>query len=67
MDPEWLAMANEAVDMNQDRIEVGGVLAAGSRTQEGTGRPLLTGLSVSMPASTSFQSRFVPVQCLGGH
>lgn len=45
MDEEWLARANEAVDNFQDRIEVGSELAHGSKSQAGTGRPLLSGLA----------------------
>ena len=44
MDEQWLAEANEAVDKFQDRIVVGNELAAGSVSQAGTGRPLLSGL-----------------------
>ena len=49
MDAEWLAQANEAVDRFQDRIQVGGELAGGSKSQAGTGRPLLPGL-LDLPA-----------------
>ena len=49
MDEEWLEKANEAVDKFQDRIEVGAELARGSKSQAGTGRPLLPGL-VDLPA-----------------
>ena len=48
MDDEWLARANEAVDKFQDRVEVGPELAGGSKSQAGTGRPLLGGL-VDLP------------------
>lgn len=44
MDEEWLALANEAVDKFQDRVEVGAELSGGSKSQAGTGRPLLSGL-----------------------
>ena len=44
MDDEWLALANEAVDKFQDRVVVGSELARGSKSQAGTGRPLLSGL-----------------------
>lgn len=44
MDEEWLALANEAVDKFQDRVMVGSELARGSKSQAGTGRPLLSGL-----------------------
>jgi hypothetical protein len=49
MDAEWLAQANKAVDQFQDRVEVGSELAGGSKSQAGTGRPLLPGL-VDLPA-----------------
>jgi len=49
MDGVWLEKANEAVDKFQDRIEVGAELARGSKSQAGTGRPLLPGL-VDLPA-----------------
>ena len=45
MDEEWLARANEAVDKFQDRVQVGSELAGGSKSQAGTGRPLLSGLN----------------------
>jgi hypothetical protein len=48
MNDEWLARANEAVDKFQDRVEVGSELAGGSKSQAGTGRPLLGGL-VDLP------------------
>jgi len=44
MDAEWLAAANEAVDRFEDQIVVGSELSGGSKTQAGTGRPLLGGL-----------------------
>jgi len=44
MDEAWLAKANEAVDMFQDKVVVGSELARGSKSQAGTGRPLLSGL-----------------------
>ena len=44
MDPEWLEAANGVVDKFQDRIVVGSELARGSKSQAGTGRPLLSGL-----------------------
>jgi len=44
MDEEWLAIANEAIDKFEDRIEVGGELSGGSTALAGTGRPLLNGL-----------------------
>ena len=62
MDPEWLAAANTAVDLHQDRIDVGTVLSGGSRTQEGTGRPLLSGLSELPPPhgpSQPFRSHLI--------
>ena len=48
MDEDWLARANEAVDKFQDRIQVGSELSGGSKSQAGTGRPLLSGL-VDLP------------------
>ncbi|NKB69582.1 MAG: hypothetical protein GKR89_21135 [Candidatus Latescibacteria bacterium] len=45
MDQEWLERANEAVDKYQDRIQVGSELSGGSKSQAGTGRPLLGGLT----------------------
>ncbi len=44
MDEEWLTQANKIVDAHQDRIEVGSELSGGSKSQAGTGRPLLSGL-----------------------
>ena len=44
MDEEWLALANEVVDNFQDRVEVGSELSGSSKSQAGTGRPLLSGL-----------------------
>ena len=44
MDEEWLQAANEAIDRFEDRIEVGGELAHGSKTLAGTGRPTLPAL-----------------------
>ncbi|MBT4139692.1 MAG: hypothetical protein HOE48_17365 [Candidatus Latescibacteria bacterium] len=44
MDVDWLTKANAAVDEFQDRVVVGSELARGSKTQAGTGRPLLSGL-----------------------
>jgi Phytanoyl-CoA dioxygenase (PhyH) len=44
MDEDWLVAANEAVDRFDDRIVVGRELSGGSKTQAGTGRPLLSGL-----------------------
>jgi ectoine hydroxylase-related dioxygenase (phytanoyl-CoA dioxygenase family) len=44
MDADWLAKANEAVDRFQDKVVVGSELARGSKSQAGTGRPLLSGL-----------------------
>ena len=60
MDPEWLAAANTAVDLHQDRIDVGTVLSGGSRTQEGTGRPLLSGLS-ELPPPHGPTNLFAPI------
>ena len=48
MDEEWLGLANEAVDRFQDRVQVGSELSGGSKSQAGTGRPLLSGL-VDLP------------------
>jgi len=45
MDADWLARANEAVDKFQDQIQVGSELSGGSKSQAGTGRPLLSGLT----------------------
>jgi len=57
MDEEWLAQANEAVDKFQDRIEVGSELSGGSKSQAGTGRPLLPGLlDLPAPYCTPFRS-----------
>ncbi len=44
MDAEWLKAANEAIDQNADRIEVGGDAAKGSNVLAGTGVPSLRGL-----------------------
>ncbi|MBT3603674.1 MAG: hypothetical protein HN521_11460, partial [Candidatus Latescibacteria bacterium] len=44
MDVDWLTKANAAVDEFQDRVVVVSELARGSKTQAGTGRPLLSGL-----------------------
>ena len=44
MDGAWLEKANEAVDKFQDQVVVGAELARGSKSQAGTGRPLLSGL-----------------------
>ncbi|MDA0711975.1 MAG: phytanoyl-CoA dioxygenase family protein [bacterium] len=44
MDEAWLEEANAAVDSYQDRVVVGSELARGSKSQAGTGRPLLSGL-----------------------
>ena len=49
MDEEWLAQANEAVDKFQERVVVGSELSGGSKSQAGTGRPLLSGL-LDLPA-----------------
>ena len=56
MDREWLARANEAVDKFQDRIQVGSELSGGSKSQAGTGRPLLSGLNeFPAPYNESFR------------
>ena len=45
MDEEWLATANEAMDMYEDRIELGDAKTAGqSKTLAGTARPEMRGL-----------------------
>ena len=41
MDQPWLAAANEAIDLFEDRIVVGKELARGSNSLAGTGRPVL--------------------------
>lgn len=48
MTEEHLKLANEAIDKFSDRIQVGGDLSGGSKTQSGTGRPTLGGL-VNLP------------------
>ena len=45
MTEEHLRLANEVVDKFGDQIVVGGDLSAGSKTQAGTGRPILGGLT----------------------
>ena len=56
MDEEWLAAANAAVDTFQDRVEVGSELSGGSKSQAGTGRPLLPGLlDLPDPHNASFR------------
>jgi hypothetical protein len=52
MDEEWLAQANEVVDRHQDGVKVGSELSGGSKSQAGTGRPLLSGL-MELPAPES--------------
>ena len=49
MDPEDLALANEAIDRFEDRIVVGEELARGSKSLAGSGRPTLGGL-LRLPA-----------------
>ena len=44
MDPDDLALANEAIDRFEERIVVGEELARGSTSLAGTGRPTLGGL-----------------------